>query len=78
MVARVLLIHEYRRIVLRDPILPAAILPADWPGAAARALCADIYAHVIAASERWLDDNSVGEDGAPLPASAKIERRFKD
>ncbi|MFG1320916.1 phenylacetic acid degradation operon negative regulatory protein PaaX [Xanthobacter autotrophicus] len=78
MVARVLLIHEYRRIVLRDPILPAAILPADWPGPAARALCADIYAHVIAASERWLNDNAVGEDGEPLPASAKIRRRFKD
>ncbi|QRG09355.1 phenylacetic acid degradation operon negative regulatory protein PaaX [Xanthobacter dioxanivorans] len=77
MVARVLLIHEYRRIVLRDPILPAAILPADWPGAAARALCAGIYARLIDASERWLDENAVGEDGAALPADVKIRRRFK-
>lgn len=76
-VARVLLIHDYRRIVLRDPILPPAILPADWPGLAARAVCADIYGCLVEASERWLDENAVGEDGAPLPADPKIFKRFK-
>lgn len=30
--ARILLIHHYRRVVLRDPLLPSALLPADWPG----------------------------------------------
>ncbi len=30
--ARILLIHHYRRVVLRDPLLPGALLPADWPG----------------------------------------------
>ena len=49
MVARVLLIHDYRRIVLRDPILPSAILPEDWPGLAARAVCADIYGRLVEA-----------------------------
>ena len=34
--ARILLIHYYRRVVLRDPLLPTALLPADWPGQAAR------------------------------------------
>src|SRR5690606_3107792 len=29
---RALLIHDWRRIALRDPGLPAALLPADWPG----------------------------------------------
>jgi phenylacetic acid degradation operon negative regulatory protein len=32
---RTLLIHAYRRVLLRDPLLPAALLPLDWPGAAA-------------------------------------------
>ena len=77
MVARVLLIHDYRRIVLRDPILPPAILPEDWPGLAARAVCADIYGRLVDASERWLDENAVGEDGAALPADPKIANRFK-
>src|SRR5918912_210393 len=36
--ARVLLIHQYRRVVLRDPLLPAALLPRDWPGRPARQL----------------------------------------
>ncbi|WP_029005784.1 phenylacetic acid degradation operon negative regulatory protein PaaX [Azorhizobium doebereinerae] len=78
MVARVLLIHEYRRIVLRDPILPAQVLPPDWPGAAARALCADVYGRVLAPSERWLDQNAVDASGAPLPPDEKIFSRFKD
>lgn len=34
--ARLMLVHEFRRIVLRDPFLPAALLPADWPGRVAR------------------------------------------
>jgi len=29
--ARILLIHYYRRVVLRDPLLPTTLLPADWP-----------------------------------------------
>jgi phenylacetic acid degradation operon negative regulatory protein len=34
--ARILLVHEFRRIVLRDPFLPAKLLPKDWSGKAAR------------------------------------------
>src|SRR6202050_3562365 len=53
--ARVLLIHHYRRVVLRDPLLPTALLPADWPGRAARRLCGDIYRGLLAPYEQWLD-----------------------
>jgi phenylacetic acid degradation operon negative regulatory protein len=38
-VVRTLLVHEYRRVRLRDPQLPPALLPPEWPGAAAYALC---------------------------------------
>src|SRR5262249_35273469 len=37
-VARILLIHEYRRIILRDPALPPELLPPAWPGEAGRPL----------------------------------------
>src|SRR5262245_60946564 len=40
---RILLIHEYRRIVLRDPLLPPELLPPDWPGAPVRETCRKIY-----------------------------------
>ena len=46
LVARTLLIHDFRRIVLRDPALPRALLPGDWPGSAgARACGARLCAH---------------------------------
>jgi phenylacetic acid degradation operon negative regulatory protein len=33
---RILLVHEFRRIVLRDPFLPSQLLPEDWAGGQAR------------------------------------------
>jgi phenylacetic acid degradation operon negative regulatory protein len=66
--ARILLIHEFRRIVLRDPGLPAALLPADWPGAAARQLAGRLYRKLAAESERYLDAHAQDEKG-PLPAA---------
>src|SRR6202163_337022 len=47
--ARVLLIHHYRRVVLRDPLLPTALLPGNWPGRAARQLCREIYRGLLPA-----------------------------
>ncbi len=74
--ARVLLIHHYRRVVLRDPLLPAALLPRDWPGRAARALCGDIYRALLPKSEQWLDRHGTNENG-PLPkAGGDLTRRF--
>jgi phenylacetic acid degradation operon negative regulatory protein len=53
-VFRILAMHEFRRLVLRDPDLPAELLPADWAGAAARVLCRNLYRSVEAAAERHL------------------------
>src|SRR5215469_12647840 len=76
--ARVLLIHHYRRVVLRDPLLPMALLPRDWPGRAARALCGEIYRALLSSSEQWLDRYGSNENG-PLPkASPELGRRFGD
>jgi phenylacetic acid degradation operon negative regulatory protein len=74
--ARILLIHHYRRVVLRDPLLPDALLPKDWPGRPARALCSDIYRALLPKSEQWLDRHGTGEEG-PLPkAGSDLARRF--
>ncbi len=43
MTARLLLIHFWRRHVLRHAPLPRAFQPADWPGPAAHALVAGLY-----------------------------------
>jgi phenylacetic acid degradation operon negative regulatory protein len=73
---RTLLIHEYRRLHLRDPLLPAQLLRTDWPGAQAAALCRDIYARVLEASEIYLSRSGSRLDG-PLPsADPSILQRF--
>jgi len=52
-VGRTLLIHEYRRILLRDPDVPEALLPSNWPGTRARKRCARIYLSLCKAADRW-------------------------
>lgn len=75
--ARILLIHDYRRVVLRDPLLPPKLLPRDWPGSAARELCGEIYRALLVPSEQWLDRHGTNEAG-PLPkAAAALWRRFE-
>jgi phenylacetic acid degradation operon negative regulatory protein len=76
LVARILLIHAYRRIVLRDPMLPAALLPDAWAGFAARALCASLYRHLLPGAEAWLDSEGRGEDGKLPPAEPGLWARF--
>ncbi|MBZ0147239.1 MAG: phenylacetic acid degradation operon negative regulatory protein PaaX [Pseudorhodoplanes sp.] len=76
LVTRILMIHAYRRIVLRDPGLPALLLPDKWPGHAARALTGRIYRRLLGPSERYLDAHARNEDG-PLPAtSGTLSQRF--
>lgn len=74
--ARTLLVHEYRRVVLRDPLLPPALLPEQWPGTGSRRLCAVTYQALLPASERWLDRNGRGEDGPLPPPSTDLGLRF--
>jgi phenylacetic acid degradation operon negative regulatory protein len=75
--ARILLIHHYRRVVLRDPLLPTELLPRDWPGSAARKLCGEIYRGLLPASENWLDGHATNENG-PLPKpGGELARRFE-
>ena len=65
---RTLLMHEFRRAQLRDPLLPRQLEPADWPGDVARALCREIYALCWAASEDYVTGMLETADG-PLPSA---------
>lgn len=75
-VLRTLLIHEFRRSQLRDPHLPSALLPREWPGAQARALCADLYHACSEAAERHLTQSAEGPDGALHPPAPYFFLRF--
>lgn len=75
-VIRSLMLHEYRKIHLRDPLLPIGLLPRGWNGARAYELCRKIYAGVFSASERHLSQTAETMSGALPPASAQLFKRF--
>ena len=75
--ARTLLIHEYRRVVLRDPNLPKVFLPAHWPGEQARNLCEKLYGALLGPSERYLRAVVLTDTGA-LRATPRAMRRRSD
>lgn len=75
-ILRTLLIHEFRRIQLRDPQLPDALLATDWPGHTARALCRDLYEKTLAASERHLLATLSTPEGKLPAADAGFFQRF--
>ncbi|GGE97500.1 GntR family transcriptional regulator [Stappia taiwanensis] len=78
MVARLLLIHAYRRLILRDPALSPELLPGDWPGLAANALCARLYRLLLPASDEWLSQRALCRDGALPAPDASYFDRFPD
>ncbi|MBW7848902.1 MAG: phenylacetic acid degradation operon negative regulatory protein PaaX [Rhodospirillales bacterium] len=66
---RILLIHDFRRLILRDPMLPDELLPTDWSGTASRILCRNIYRVALEPAERHLMSILETADG-PLPEAA--------
>ena len=73
------MIHDYRRLLRRDPELPDVLLPADWPGQKARLLCKELYRRLAPASERHLDQHLTLADGSnPLADPAYAERFPQD
>jgi len=75
-VLRTLLIHEYRRLHLRDPLLPERSLPPEWPGTRAALLCRALYGAVFAASETHLSSVGTQLSGALPPADPAVLERF--
>jgi phenylacetic acid degradation operon negative regulatory protein len=75
---RTLLIHEYRKIHLQDPLLPPTLLPADWVGARAYELARRIYGAVFAPAEGFLSVTAQRLGGALPEADAAARARFGD
>jgi len=69
-VIRTMVVHEYRRILLRATALPPELLPAGWPGHTARELAAALYGRVHAAASDYASSVLSNEHGAlprPVP-----------
>lgn len=75
---RLLLIHDYRRLLLRDPELPDVLVPTGWPGQTARVLCKELYRRLLAPSERHLDACLRTADGHCPPLDGALDGRFPE
>lgn len=75
---RLLLIHDYRRLLLRDPELPDVLVPAHWPGQTARVLCKELYRRLLPAAERHLDRCFSTADGNCPPFDPLFRERFPE
>jgi len=73
-VARTLLIHEFRRIVLTDPDLPDSLLPDNWSGHAAAELTKVLYAKLGERSARYVQTLENEAGALPEPDAAFFHR----
>jgi len=68
LIIRLLLVHRFRTVHLHDPRLPAAALPDNWPGKAARRLFSQLYLRLSPATDAFVARTFLTASG-PLPAS---------
>lgn len=76
LIARLLLVHQYRLIMLREPHLPKSALPANWPGEDARRLFADLYARLSKKADGYVGRRFVNEAGKLQEATPASQHRL--
>lgn len=74
---RTLLIHDYRKLLLRDPELPGVLLPDNWPGQTARILTQHIYRLLLEPSEIYLTEKLQLANGETPKALSILSTRFR-
>ena len=73
---RTLLIHKYRRILLREPELPPELLQQDSPSQQARRMTASLYQRITSAANQHFVEVSESEHGAFSEPGADYYQRF--
>ena len=74
-VAQTLVIHAFRRVVLHDPRLPAALLPDGWPGQEAFGLCRSVYLQTHRHTRAFLATH-LDRAGSAMKPNPAFRRRF--
>jgi phenylacetic acid degradation operon negative regulatory protein len=75
-VARTLLIHDYRRILLNDTPLPDELLPSAWPGAKALQLTGVVYKALAHSSIDYIYAELESGNGTMPEVDAQFWNRF--
>jgi len=73
---RILLIHDYRRILLKDPRLPARLLPDVWRGGATREMCRGAYRQIADRADSYLLVNLHPQHDRMPPLAEYYRHRF--
>ena len=73
---RTLLIHEYRKVHLQDPLLPPALLPVGWIGGRAYELCRRLYGQLFGDAEGYLSTAAHQLSCTLPPADPAAHARF--
>ena len=73
---RTLLIHEYRRILLKDMDLPVELLPPDWPGSAAQGLVIELYRNLGPGALEYIREELESNGGKLSDPASSYFRRF--
>ena len=73
---RTMLIHEYRRVLLRDPQLPEEMLPVKWEGFTAHQISKSIYLAITSEAEQYVREHFENAQGK-LPGPSRVyQKRF--
>lgn len=75
-IARTLLLHDYRRLLLRDTRLPEELLPPAWPGVEARNLTGAGYRTLAEPSIAYITSELEGGNGLLPPPCEAFQQRF--
>ena len=76
-VLQTIVMHDFRRALLQDPLLPSQLLPRDWSGGIAREMCRDIYRLTFRHAQQYV--LQVGEtlEGVLPSAAPYFYERFE-
>jgi phenylacetic acid degradation operon negative regulatory protein len=75
---RLLLVHAYRELALRDPVLPPEFLPPEWPGREMRSLFVSLYRALTPAAQTVIAARFMNRGGALRPDMRRLEVRDND
>lgn len=73
---RILLIHQFRRILLKDPDLASELLPSNWLSLNARNLSSNLYQMVASAGEDFFMEVARTSEGSMPPIHPQFYKRF--
>ena len=76
-VLRVIIIHEYRRIILKDPDLPQELLPSGWEGYQAQDLLIRTYHAIGRISCDYVENHMENASGPLAKAISSYYQRFE-